>query len=378
MNFSKFRLFGFLALSCSLISCGQPQANAPTVTSNATPIATSGGASSAIAQTTTTPQTPVAEKTPETQAAANGHSLLSASQQESLNSLGIQIALPKYVPAGFQTAEITTKPCTASDKKFCRSDPQYEVKYRNGENHCFAVSAVSGGVGGPDGGRYNREINTQLFGKVKVAVDMINRDRIMEPMTEDIANTPQKDISILPAGNSPFYFVNTCSETAFMTPNEFIKIVESLDWLPQSTQSTSSVSSAPSQEEVEENAQRQFEKIEKQPCDRQTKDEGSTRYAICTVQGTDNRPKVISASSSLIGAGDGIGYWFAEDGAVVAIRFFHSDELFLFSGDRLVAELTGGANSQRKSAKQGFTEQQRNRLEEQAKNRGADILAKFN
>ena len=245
MTFSKIKLFGFLALSCSLIACGQtPVATAP----NATPTATSGG----IAQTTTAAQpaetpavvakspepqssvTQVAEKSPEPKpsATANGHSLLSASNQESLKSLGMKVAVPQYVPQGFQTAEIKTKPCTASDKKFCRSDPQYEVKYRNGENHCFSVSAVSGGVGGPDGGRYNRAVDTKLFGKVNVAVDMRNRDRIMEPMTEDIANTPQKDISILPAGNSPFYFVNTCSEAAFMTPNEFIKIVQSLEFLP--------------------------------------------------------------------------------------------------------------------------------------------------
>jgi hypothetical protein len=241
MTFSKIKLFGFLALSCSLIACGQtPVSTAPT--------ATSGG----IAQTTTAAQptetpvtvakspepqssvTQVPEKSPEPKplVTASGHSLLSASNQESLKSLGMKVAIPQYVPQGFQTADIKTKPCTASDKKFCRSDPQYEVKYRNGENHCFSVSAVSGGVGGPDGGRYNRAIDTKLFGKVNVAVDMRNRDRIMEPMTEDIANTPQKDISILPAGNSPFYLVNTCSEAAFMTPNEFIKIVQSLEFLP--------------------------------------------------------------------------------------------------------------------------------------------------
>lgn len=238
MTFSKIKLFGLLTLSYSLIACGQTQTStAPNVSPTATP--------TAIAQTTTAPETTTAPQPTETPAVvakspdpqptakASGHSLVSISQQESLKSLGIQIALPKYVPAGFQTAEIVTKPCTASDKKFCRSDPQYEVKYRNGENHCFAVSAVSGGVGGPDGGRYNRDINTPLFGKVKVAVDMINRDRIMEPMTKDIANTPQKDISILPAEvKSAFYFVNTCSETAFMTPNEFIKIVQSLEFLP--------------------------------------------------------------------------------------------------------------------------------------------------
>ncbi len=66
---SKFKLFGLLALSYSLISCGQPQATAPTATSNATPIATS----TAIAQTTTATQatqTPTVAKSPEPQPSA--------------------------------------------------------------------------------------------------------------------------------------------------------------------------------------------------------------------------------------------------------------------------------------------------------------------
>ncbi|MFM7601321.1 MAG: hypothetical protein ACKO7R_09010 [Pseudanabaena sp.] len=60
-----------------------------------------------------------------------------------------------------------------------------------------------------------------------------------KPITSAIANTPQKKLWIFPAGNSPFYamstvddWVDTCSARAYMTPNEFIKIVQSLDWLP--------------------------------------------------------------------------------------------------------------------------------------------------
>lgn len=50
MKFSKIKLFGFLALSCSLIACGQTQAlTAPNVTSGATP--------NAIAQTSTATNT---------------------------------------------------------------------------------------------------------------------------------------------------------------------------------------------------------------------------------------------------------------------------------------------------------------------------------
>ncbi|WP_434686507.1 hypothetical protein [Pseudanabaena minima] len=380
MTFLKTKLFGFLALSCSLISCGQPQANAPTATSNATPIATS----SAIAQTTTAPPTPIAEKTPE--AAANGHSLVNSFKGK-LDSLGIKIALPTYVPQGFWIAAVRTEPCRQGDtvdaNGVCRFGPEYTVIYRNSQDHCFTVEATGGGLGGPSS-RYTRAVRSKIFDKVDVMIGTGND----QPITDAIANTPQ-ELRTDYAGNSPFYAVRTiksqaaswidaaiiCSDAVHMTPNEFIKIVESLDWLPQST---SSVSSSPSQEEVEENAQRQFEKISKQSCDLQTKDEKSVRYMICSVQGINNQPRVISASSSLIEAGDGISYWFAEDGAVVAIRFFHTGEIFLFSGDRLVAELTMSSQAfQRRSAKQGFTNEQRNRLEDLAKNRGIDIISRF-
>jgi hypothetical protein len=258
MTFSKIKLFGFLALSGSLVACGQtPASTAPNATSNATP--------NAIVQPTTAPQpteTPVAvaespepqpsvtqvsEKSPEPQPSvtANGHRLINSSFSGELKSLGIKIALPQYVPKGFWAAAVRTEPCRPGDKVdangVCRFGPEYTVIYRNPQNHCFAVNAVGGGVGGP-GGRYTRTINTQLLGKVEVN---INRG-MGEPMTEAIANNPQENVWSSPAGQSPFYSVRTldskaanrinaaiiCSDTAYMTPNEFIKIVQSLESLP--------------------------------------------------------------------------------------------------------------------------------------------------
>jgi hypothetical protein len=256
MILSKIKLLGLLALSYSLIACGQtPVSTAPNASPNATP--------TAIAQTTTAPQpaespvavakspepqpsvTKVAEKSPEPQpsAKANGHSLLSASDQETLKSLGIKIAIPQYVPQGFRVETIVAKPCTKADKKFCRGEPSYTVVYGNPQNHCFAVDAVSGGVGGPGSGRYNRAVDTKLLGKVDVAVDLGSRDPIQGSITEEIANVPQKNIQTLAGSEPPFYGVTTmidnrvkstttCGTEAFMTPNEFIKIVQSLEFLP--------------------------------------------------------------------------------------------------------------------------------------------------
>lgn len=176
--------------------------------------------------------------------AQTGHNLLSTSQKASLKSLGIQIAIPKYVPQGFRVTAIRTEPCRAGDRRdangVCRFGPEYTVLYRNSQNHCFVVNAVGGGIGGPSG-QYTRAVNTRLLGSVDVNVGR----GMGEPITEAIANTPQALLWTFPAGNSPFYQVATrqgrgdriestatCSTRAFMTPNELTKIVQSLDWLP--------------------------------------------------------------------------------------------------------------------------------------------------
>ncbi|PZU91519.1 MAG: hypothetical protein DCE90_19600 [Pseudanabaena sp.] len=176
--------------------------------------------------------------------AQTGHNLLSPSQKSSLKSLGIKVAIPQYVPQGFRVAAIRTEPCRAGDRRdangVCRFGPEYAVLYRNAQNHCFVVNSVGGGIGGPSG-QYTRAVNTRLLGKVNVNVGI----GMGEPITEAIANTPQANVWTFPAGKSPFYSVATragrgdridstatCSTRAYMTPNELIKIVQSLDWLP--------------------------------------------------------------------------------------------------------------------------------------------------
>jgi hypothetical protein len=173
--------------------------------------------------------------------AQSGPSLLSASQQKSLKSLGIKIAIPQYVPQGFRVVSVKTEPCRAGSSVnangVCRFGPNYTVVFGNAENHCFAVDATGGGLGGPDG-RYTRKVNTKLLGKVDVNVGTGSG----ETMTTAIANTPQEHVWTFPAGKSPFYSVGTtidnrirstttCSKEAFMTPNELIKIVQSLEWV---------------------------------------------------------------------------------------------------------------------------------------------------
>ena len=174
---------------------------------------------------------------------SNGHSLVGSSFRTKLKSLGIKVALPKYVPQGFWMAAVETKPCRQGDRidanGVCRFGPDYTVLYRNRQNHCFAVEATGGGLGGPSG-RYTRTVNTKLLGEVDVNIGNGNG----APMTDAIAKTPQQ-LWTFPAGKSPFYSVRTidskaanwinaaiiCTDTAHMTPNEFTKIVQSLEFL---------------------------------------------------------------------------------------------------------------------------------------------------
>jgi hypothetical protein len=260
MIFSKIKLFGLLALSYSLIACGQTQAST-------TPIVTP----SAIAQTTTAPKSTekpvIAEKSPEPQSAAM--------------------------------------------------------------------------------------VSTETPTKTKQFVDCDNDGKV-------------DDEWIYVSGTK------TCARNA-KDPNESLAEIEPAIF---------------PKEVIDEDAHKQFEKIANQPCDRQTKDEKNVRYSICSVKGADGKPRIISASvTSTVPelSGDGTGYWFAEDGTVAAIRYFHSGELFVFSGDRLLAELieaqkvvvNGEEKFQKRTANRDFTEQQRKRLEDAAKDAGKNILSKF-
>jgi hypothetical protein len=179
--------------------------------------------------------------------AQSGHSLISARQKASLKSLGIKIAIPRYVPLGFRVVTIKTEPCRNGERVdvngVCRFRPSYTVLYRNAQNHCFVVEAIGGGIGGPNG-LYTRTVNTKILGEVDVNIDT-SRGAVSAPITTAIANTPQRNLWTFPAGKSPFYQVATlegkanrvsptitCSTEAHMTPNEFTKVVQSLDWLP--------------------------------------------------------------------------------------------------------------------------------------------------
>jgi len=137
-----------------------------------------------------------------------------------------------------------------------------------------------------------------------------------------------------------------------------------------------------------ESLHKAFEEIDKQSCDdRKSVVEKSLVYSACTANvGGRDQFRFISVSSSIVETGDGIGYWYYPNGKVVAIRFFHTDELFMFDGDgKLQAELiraqkvmvNGQEQFQNRSIRTNFDQEERDRLEKLAKGGGEDILSKF-
>lgn len=126
--------------------------------------------------------------------------------------------------------------------------------------------------------------------------------------------------------------------------------------------------------ELGESFHRNFEKIEKQPCNEKLKTEKSVRYRICTVNQRNGQTRIVSASEANIEVGDGMGYWFTETGKVYAIRFFHSGETFVFGleNGRLLAELID-----KRQVNMDFKDEQRKNLENLARDGGKRIIQRF-
>lgn len=71
---------------------------------------------------------------------------LNNTQIQSLQNLGISVALPTYIPPGFSVSQLITQGSQNSGRS------SYEILYRNFDNHCFYISGSMGGVGGPESG----------------------------------------------------------------------------------------------------------------------------------------------------------------------------------------------------------------------------------
>lgn len=172
---------------------------------------------------------------------------LSTQDQAALKALGIAIAVPTYVPTGYAVKKVEVEPCPEgserSPKGTCWFGPTYSIAYRNAvpKDSCFfAIEATGGGLGGPDWEYRTPPVPTRLLGDVAVSFGNPNKSAKV-PSAEQF-DSPQPDLhsewgSEDGGVSGPFYSVRgshwkpapECLNT--ITPNEVIKIMQSLTWL---------------------------------------------------------------------------------------------------------------------------------------------------
>jgi hypothetical protein len=177
--------------------------------------------------------------------------MLTAKDQTTLKGLGIAIAVPTAVPTGYTVSKVETEPCPAESPRSaegtCRFGPQYNIVYRNAEkDSCFTIRETGGGVGGPSG-EYRQPFDTPLFGESALQFGETGSNTSKTPSAEQL-DSPQPNMytdwstkSKDPSGPPPFYSLaggdaseDNKSETQCLntiTPNEAIKIVQSMTWL---------------------------------------------------------------------------------------------------------------------------------------------------
>ncbi|WP_254174608.1 hypothetical protein [Planktothrix pseudagardhii] len=156
---------------------------------------------------------------------------LNNTQIQSLENLGIPVALPNYIPPGFSVSKFTTQGSPTSGRS------SYEILYRNSDNHCFYISGFMGGTGGPEAG-FLFTIETSLFGKTTINIGAVfdgsSYNKIPSP---EQLNSPQSEIWSFSVKDSVIYGIGTeekregCTINQTITPLEIKKIMQSMTWL---------------------------------------------------------------------------------------------------------------------------------------------------
>lgn len=175
-------------------------------------------------------QSVTAERPNQGQLLANAQ--LSEKQTNQLKSLGTKVAIPSYVPAGFQVASVQFKPCLSGVRRFC---PNYAIIYRNPNNSCFAIESTGGGIGDMPSADLERSypVNNSILGKSAVLKYRKN-NRLSGPTLTGSW-----------MGKGPFYrftgagsplFLDTAppelSNCKDISPQEAVRVWESLRYLP--------------------------------------------------------------------------------------------------------------------------------------------------
>jgi hypothetical protein len=168
---------------------------------------------------------------------------LTAAQVQTLKQVGISIAVPRYVPAGFKVASVTTVPCPATAKRdakgICTGKSSYQILYRQADQTCFAVyGEFTRGIGG-GAGDFAFPVETALLGKTEIG---FGRGRSVndQPASPQQLKTPQPNLNSFPIyqpGTPNIYGIRMvekgdgCGSNRSITPLEMEKILKSLSWL---------------------------------------------------------------------------------------------------------------------------------------------------
>lgn len=153
--------------------------------------------------------------------AAPAEAKLTPAQIQQLRSLGIEIAVPTYIPNRFRVDKVKVQPCPPGSRRFC---PQYTITYRGPNNTCFAIESTGGGIGGVPEGDRTFAINSPLFG-----------DGLLELGKYGQSKTPTLLAQWL--GNGPFYrftgagVIPELSRCNNISPQEAVRVTESLQYL---------------------------------------------------------------------------------------------------------------------------------------------------
>ncbi|MEG5040987.1 MULTISPECIES: hypothetical protein [unclassified Microcoleus] len=157
---------------------------------------------------------------------------LSDRQTNQLKSLGVKVAIPSYVPAGFKVASVQVKPCPSGVRRFC---PNYAIIYRNPDNSCFAIESTGGGIGDMPSAGLERDypVNNSILGKGALLKYRKNA-RLSGPTL--IGSWMGKGPFYRFTGAGSRLFLDTAppelSNCKDISPQEAVRVWESLRYLP--------------------------------------------------------------------------------------------------------------------------------------------------
>ena len=124
-------------------------------------------------------------------AIAQSSNSLTSQQRALIDSTGINIVVPDYIPRGFQVYDVRVK-CPECRGRNSPRGPSYGIIYRKAANDaCFSIDATTGGIGGRLGGEYTYSypITTRLFGNASV---IFTSNSFLDMRSQNLPSQQQK------------------------------------------------------------------------------------------------------------------------------------------------------------------------------------------